>query len=317
MITTAPEISVLMSVRNGLPYLQDAVASIIGQTLADWEFIIVDNASTDSSAAVIEEIAAREPRIRLIRNPSDLGHSGGLNRGLEMCRGRWVARMDADDIALPNRFERQLEFLRQNLDVAVTSCLAYYINGQNKTVGKTAHDLTTRGAFQRYLANNLPIGILHPGAMMSRELLVQVGGYREAFGSANDIDLWGRLVDAGAIILVQPEYLMKYRVHGGSLTAQRFQLARLKTQWARDCMRARRRGVPEPAWEEYVAQRQSAPWWLRLNRWRKATAQRLYRESGQEFISDHVFRAALHIGVAMLLQPLYTVPRLLGQRGYK
>src|ERR1700730_10409729 len=121
MIAAAPEISVLLSVRNGLPYLRDAVASIMGQTVTDWEFIIVDNASTDGSAAVIEEIAAREPRIRLVRNPSDLGHSGGLNRGLEMCRGRWVARMDADDIALPNRFERQLAFLRQNPNGTVIS----------------------------------------------------------------------------------------------------------------------------------------------------------------------------------------------------
>ncbi len=312
-----PQISVLMSVRNGLPFVREAIASIIAQTFTDWEFAIVDNASTDGTAAAIEEIAAREPRIRFIRNPADLGHSGGLNRGLEICRGLWVARMDADDVALPNRFERQLEFLRQNPDVKVASCLAYYINQHSTIIGKTVHDLTTREAFQRYLNANLAIGILHPGAMILRELLVKAGGYREAFGPANDIDLWGRLADAGALILVQPECLMQYRVHNGSISAQDFRLARLKYQWARDCMRARRKGAREPAWEEYVAQRQNAQWWLRLNRWRKTNARRLYRQSAQEFISDHVFRAALQVGLATLLQPSYTVPRLLGQRGYK
>ena len=87
-----PSISVLMSVRNGLPYLPETVRSILAQTFTDFEFIIVDNASTDGSVGVIEEIARTEPRIRLVRNETDLGHSGGLNRGLEFCCAPWVAR---------------------------------------------------------------------------------------------------------------------------------------------------------------------------------------------------------------------------------
>src|SRR2546429_7769402 len=145
--------------------------------------------------------------------------SGGLNRGLEFCRGKWIARMDADDIALPDRFERQLAFLRHNPDVKVTSCLAYYIDAEGKQAGKTFHDLTTREAYARYIKENLAIGILHPGAVMDRETLQAIGAYRQEYFPANDIDLWGRFADAGALILVQPEYLMQYRVHGGSATA--------------------------------------------------------------------------------------------------
>jgi len=309
----SPQISVLMSVRNGLPYVPETIRSILAQTFTNFEFIIVDNASTDASAAAIEELAGTDARIRLIRNEQDLGHSGGLNRGLEFCRAPWVARMDADDIALPSRFERQLEFLRGNPDVGCTSCLAWYINAQGQTVGKTFHDLATREDFERYMREQLAIGILHPGAMISRELLVKVGGYREEFKLANDIDLWGRLAETGTIILVQQEYLMKFRVHGGSLTSQSFTNARLKCQWARDCMRARRSGQPEPAWDDYVAERRNAPLWKRVNRWRKTNARQLYQQSAQDLVSRRAARACVEIVAATLLQPTYTLPRLIGQ----
>ena len=129
----------------------------------------------------------------------------------------------------------------------------------------------------------------------------------------SDIDLWGRLTEAGAVILVQQEYLMRYRVHGGSISAQSFEFNRLKYQWARDCMRARGCGVAEPSWEQYVAGRKNAPWWRRLNRWRKSNARKLYRQSAQDLISKRALRAAVEVVLATLLQPSYTVPRLRGQ----
>jgi glycosyltransferase involved in cell wall biosynthesis len=308
-----PLISVLMSMRNGMPYVEGTVRSIISQTFTDWEFIIVDNASTDNSLEVVERIAQSDPRIRVVRNEKDLGMSGGLNRGLEFCRGTWIARMDADDIALPDRFDKQLDFLDKNPDVKVTSCLAYYIDEKGNRSGKTFHDLTTREAYARYMKEGLAMGILHPGAMMDRQLLVASGGYRQAYFPANDTDLWGRLADLGALILVQPEYLMEYRVHGGSATAQAFSTSRLKYQWARDSMRARRQGLPEPNWDEYVASRLNAPWWLRLNRWRKTNARRLYRQAAQNMLSKKAVRAACELVIATILQPTYTMPRLKGQ----
>lgn len=309
---TLPRISVLMSVRNGLPYLEACIQSIVAQTFRDWEFIIVDNASSDGTIELVEKIAASEPRIRFFLNPRDLGQSGSLNRGLENCRGQWVARMDADDIALPNRFERQLSFVDYMPDVKATSCLAYYINAKSDRVGKTFHDLTTREAFERYRAEGRAIGLLHPGALIERATLESAGGYRTAFDPANDIDLWCRISDH-SLVLVQPEYLMEYRVHGGSDIARMFHVSLQKSLWARDCMRARRADRPEPGWEEFLAGRRNAPWWLRLNRWRKANAKRLYRQSALDRISSQAVRAMFEMGGAALLQPTYTLRRVKGQ----
>ena len=309
-----PEISILMSVRNGLPYVDETIASICAQTFRDWEFVIVDNDSTDGTPAVLKRWAAADLRVRIVRNSGDLSHSGGLNRGLESCSSRWVARIDADDVALPDRLDRQLAFLRANPDISVASCLAYYIDEKSRRVGKTFHDLTTREAFARYREQDLAIGILHPGAIIDRQLLCRLGGYRSAYDPANDIDLWARIADTGALILVQPEYLMNYRVHSRSETAQDFAYARLKYQWARDSMRARRKGHAEPTWEDYVAQRGAAPWWIRLNRWRKTHARRLYRAAAQSMMTSREIRALAEAGAATILQPSYTLPRLKGQR---
>ena len=300
--------------RNARPFVEQTVRSILSQTCSDWEMIVVDNASDDGSGDLVEHLARDEPRIRVLRNDADLGHSGGLNRGLADCRGRWIARIDADDVALPNRLERQLDFVKQYPDVKVTSCLAYYIDAKGNRIGKTHHDLTTRDAFARYMARNDPIGILHPGAFIQKRSLLAVGGYREAFGPANDIDLWCRIAERGGLILVQPEYLMEYRIHGGSISATSFLLARLKGQWARDCMRARRSGNVEPTWETFMASRRNAPWWRHLNRWRKTQAKRLYRQSGQNYVGRRRIRALVEMTLATVLEPTYTLPRLQEQR---
>ena len=311
-MTCTPHVSVLMSMKNALPYLEQAVSSICNQTYSDWEFVIVDNCSTDASAAVVDAAACIESRIILLRNECDLGHSGGLNRGLAICRGTWIARMDADDIAMPDRLERQLAFVRENPDVATTSCLAYYIGPDGRRVGKTISVLTTRAEFQRHHDERLPIGIMHPGALIRRDAILEAGGYRPEYDPANDIDLWCRISDRH-LILVQPEYLMEYRVHAGSLSAASYEFGRLKHLWARDSMIARRSLKPEPSWAEFLETRQYAPRWTRLNRWRKLHAKRFYRQSAQHHLSRRQVRAIFEMSLSALLQPEYTLPRFRGQ----
>jgi glycosyltransferase involved in cell wall biosynthesis len=301
---TALALSVLMSVRNGMPYLDAAVRSILQQTFSDFEFVIVDNASTDGSTEFIQGIA--DARIRLVRNSDDLGQSVALNKGLAICRGRWIARMDADDIALPKRFERQLGFLAEHPEAKATSCLAYHIDTRGRSVGKTLPVRPT--------PENDAVGYLHSGAVIDRELMVSLGGYRPEFRQANDIDLWSRITDHHTIV-EQNEYLMEYRVHPGTLSDESYESGRLRHLWARDCMRARRRGLTEPSWEQFLENRRNAPLWRRANRWRKMRAKRCYRQAAQHFLGGARARGALGLLAAAVLQPEYTVPRLVGQLG--
>lgn len=313
MSDSAPAISVLLSVRNGMPYLPTTITSIRAQTFRDFELVIVDNASTDDSVDFLRQLASEEPRLRLLLNERDLGHSGGLNRGLGECRGEWVARIDADDVALPERLERQLAFVRENSDVRLTSCLAFYIDAAGRRVGRTSHALKTREDFARYVADGTMFGILHPGVLMHRALAQELGGYREQFGAANDADLWCRFAERGNPILVQQEYLMEYRVHPGQISAQ-FMRARIQYEWARACARERRAGNPEPNWENFLASWNRAPLWTRLNRERKTRAKYFYRLAALNYACGSRARALVEMAAAAVLQPSYAVQRALAQR---
>ena len=308
-----PSISVLMSVWNGQPYVRSTIESILLQTHEDFEFIIVDNVSTDGTREILREFETRDKRIKVVLNEANLGHSGGLNRGLQSCRGNWVARIDADDIALPNRLERQLQFTSKNLDVKVTSCLAYYIDQDGRRIGQTAHPMATRESFKRYMRENEMIGLLHPGAFYDRSLIHRLGSYREEFGAANDIDLWCRVAETGATILVQQELLMEYRVHPGAISAS-FKPARLKYEWARVCAIARRAGRAEPSWEQFLAEWNGKPFIQRLNRSRKILAKAKYRQAALDFVCGNRFKAGFEFLSAVCLQPVYAIGRLAKQR---
>ena len=308
----SPLVSVVLSVKNGMPFLPEAIDSITGQTLADWELIINDNASEDGSSEYAARRQQSEPRIQLIRNDADLGHSGGLNRAIESSRGKWIARMDSDDRALSSRLEQQLDFVTKNPDVVTTSPLAFYIDSEGRRVGQTYHDLVSREAFARYMATNEAIGILHPGAFIHADVLREIGGYRPQYDPANDTDLWSRLSEKG-LILVQAEKLMEYRIHGSASSRSNFVLARMKHEWVRTSMVARRGGAPEPTWEEFSADWNKLSLPKRFNRWRKMQAKRMYREAGLNWVRGEKLRAGVTYGGSALLQPHYAANRLHGQ----
>jgi glycosyltransferase involved in cell wall biosynthesis len=305
----APLVSVLMSVRNGMPYVRETIDSILAQTFQDWEFVINDNASNDGTVEYIESRAREDARIRFYPSARNLGCAGGFNRAFAHSSGRWVAIIDGDDRALPNRLERQLAFVASHPDIKVASCLAHYIDQEGRRVGKTAHNLTSPEAFRRYMETNEAIGILNPGAFIDRDAFVEAGGYRDEFFPAEDIDLWARISERG-MILVQPERLMEYRVHAGSSVTQSFMAARMKYEWSRRCSAARRSGRPEPEWQAFLAEWHAEPWPRRLNRWRKINAKRFYRVAAYHWISRRRFVAALEFGVGTVLQPRYTLQRL-------
>lgn len=314
-MTSTPKLSVLLSVRNGLPFLRQTVASVLAQTFSEFEFVIVDNCSTDGSREFLQEIAPTDPRIRLLLNERDLGHSGGLNRGLGGCVGEWIARIDADDVALPNRLERQLAFIAEHPRVKLTSCLAYYINERGERKGRTVLDLTTEEKFREYMASNEVIGLLHPCVLMHKDVVREAGGYREEFKGTNDIDLWNRISERGHLILVQPEYLMEYRIHSASISVGKFMDMRLKYEWIRAGMKARRSGRPEPTWEEFIAGWNQAGLWTRLNRRRKMLAKMYYRLAGERFIAGRKFGGGGCFLLAAGLQPGYALGRLRAQLG--
>ena len=180
-------LSVLMGVWNGERTVSAAIESIRAQTWPDWELILVDDASTDGTAALLATLS--DPRIRVIRNDVNLGLAASLNLAFRESRGALIARMDADDVALPDRFARQLAFMAEHPAVDILGTAAVLVDGNGRELGiSTRRELHHDIAAFIYKENPF----IHPSVMMRRHVLDVLGGYDESLLRAQDYDLWLR-----------------------------------------------------------------------------------------------------------------------------
>lgn len=186
----SPKVSVVMSVYNGERYLREAVDSILSQTFSDYEFIIIDDASTDGTPTILSSYD--DPRIRLFRNHNNLGLARSLNRGLRAAQGEYVARMDADDISLPERLEQQVDFLDSHPLVGLISSWFEVINEASNPLNIAKLPTTNEVLQHRLLKGNV---FCHGAAMFRMDCLRKVGPYRPEFIATQDFDLWLRIAE--------------------------------------------------------------------------------------------------------------------------
>ena len=309
----APVISVVMSVYNAEDYLHEAIDSVLGQTFEDFEFIISNNGSTDNTKKIIISYQQLDKRVILFDH-EDFGFSVSLNKAIGISKTHVIARIDADDVMEPNRLEEQYNFLKKNKDVTLLSCLANYINAAGDIIGKTFSDLDSVEANHRYMSENEPIGLLHPGAMFYKSAFLEVGGYRTQFAPAEDIDLWNRFNDHGYWAVVQQKILMNYRMIPGSEIGKNFKKSRQKYEWLRECIWLRRAGKSEVKWEDFLEQQKALPFIVKLNKYRKVQAKYFYRKAGIQFGSRNMIAFLGNVLGALLLQPSYAINKLINQR---
>ena len=179
-----PKVSVVMSVYNGMPYVKQAVESILNQTYKNFEFIIVDDASTDKSWEYLRSL--RDKRVKLIKNKKNLGLAASLNIALRQAQGDFVARMDADDISLPIRLEDQVNFLNINKTIDVCGTFAKLIDEKNNIIGKLKYS-TSPQQIKKVLILKNPI--IHPTLMARKTFFQKLNGYQSDYDGAEDYEL--------------------------------------------------------------------------------------------------------------------------------
>jgi glycosyltransferase involved in cell wall biosynthesis len=209
VVTVNPQISVVMPVHNALPFLEQSLRSILEQTLTDFEFVILDDASTDGSTELLRDWSRRDQRIQLHKSKNRLGLAGSSNAVVAKARAPIVARMDADDIAHPDRLQRQWELLLSRPDVAVIGTLCNGIDDRGREVRpRDRWRLVRRSAY---------VPFPHGSAMFRREVFDQVGGYDETSSGAEDQDLFTRMAARGSVLTL-PDVLYSYRYHSSNAT---------------------------------------------------------------------------------------------------
>lgn len=213
-ILNSPLISVLMPVYNGGKYLRAAIESILNQTFVDFEFLVLDDGSTDESLKTLRQYAEQDERLRIISR-ENRGLIFTLNELLENARGEFIARMDADDIALPGRFELQVNFLKKNPKVVCLGGASQMIDSDGRYLTTLTPPQTNMEIQELILAGHTAIN--HPASMMRLAAIKQVGGYDGEYEFVEDLDLWLRLGENGDLANLKDD-ILKYRLHDKSIS---------------------------------------------------------------------------------------------------
>jgi hypothetical protein len=203
---STPRVSVIMAVYNGEHWLGISMPSVLEQDFRDFEFVIVDDCSTDTTAALVHGYG--DPRVVYVRNERNLGQTASLNRAMELARGDVIARIDADDLWLPGKLGKQMRFLDAHPDVVVLGTWATRIDLEGRSLGPNNSPLSRAEVTARLLRG---VPVCHVSVVMRRAAALAAGAYPERYRFAADFGLWSAMARAGGVITNIPERLTCYR----------------------------------------------------------------------------------------------------------
>jgi glycosyltransferase involved in cell wall biosynthesis len=241
-----------MPVRNGTRWLREAVDSVRDQTFRDFELVIIDDGSDDGTVQLLERCARDDDRVRVLRQPP-LGIVAALNLGITAARAPYLARLDADDVARSDRLASQLAFMERHDRVDLVGSAAQVIDEGGIVIGRVVPP-TDPGKLARHLRRGNPF--VHSSVMMRAESVRRLGGYRRAFGAAEDYDLWLRMAENGGIANL-PEHLVALRRHDASISRRNAVRQSFSVRLAQRSAAARRSGADDPA----AALAEPPDWW--------------------------------------------------------
>jgi glycosyltransferase involved in cell wall biosynthesis len=237
-----PSVTVLLPAYNAESYIESAVQSVLNQTFKDFEFIIVNDGSTDGTLQILQRLAAKDPRIVLLSRPNT-GYVLALNEGLAKARGEFIARMDADDLCLPTRLEKQVAYFRASPACVLLGTNVVQMDQSGMVIGPMLDIALGHAAIDAaLLRRGWPI--VHPSVMMRTSAVRAVGGYLVELCPNEDHDLFLKLGEVGQLENL-PEVLLQYRKHDASESAKKIDITMVQvTRIIIDA--CRRRGIPVP-----------------------------------------------------------------------
>jgi len=301
-------VSVIIPVYNGETYIEQALNSVVSQTYTQTEIIVIDDGSTDNTVRLVKKFMALNSNINLLSQQRK-GSAAARNLGFKYAKGTYYALIDADDTMFEERIEKQVNFLDNNPQIAVVSCLAYYVNEKHEIIGKNYSDLFTVEQCKNYLEQGKIIFCLQSGVMMRPEALWASGGYRDDLIYAQDIDLWNRMAEAGYYTVVMPQVLVYYRIHRyASMTKLKKRID--YADWVTFNIQQRRKGRQELSFHEFKSYLNKRPLLYKIGRLRKHNGKHLYRTAGLMYGNKMKFNFIIYLILSFLLRPFYVTDKL-------
>jgi glycosyltransferase involved in cell wall biosynthesis len=214
-------LSIVMPVYNGEKTVGRAIKSILNQSYNNFEFIIIDDCSQDQTLKILHDYQEKDQRIKILKNKTNLGIAASLNKGIIESKGEWIVRMDDDDISLPDRLKKQMDFLKNNPDVDIFGgkCIFQDINGNEiKSYSPNYPPVTTK-EIEKLFYHTCPL--MHNTIFMNKQKIIDIGLYNKDFSGAEDYELWVRGWKNGLSIKNMNEYLVRFTVNPGKRSLKR------------------------------------------------------------------------------------------------
>jgi glycosyltransferase involved in cell wall biosynthesis len=303
-------ISVVMPVFNGQRFLAQAVDSLLAQRFADFEIVAVDDGSTDDTPAILARYAEADPRVRVVRGEHS-GISAALNRGIEAATHEWIARMDADDVASPDRFTKQLAAAAAHPQVAVWGSYANHVDSTGRVLGLSRTGPTSVDEFHKLRTAGEDCYVIHPTSMFRKDVFERVGGYDSRFNYCEDFELFDRMAEHGPVVAI-PEPLLQYRIHATSVSMQRFFTMRKFASYVRARQRARL-DSKQLSYEQFEKDRAARSCIARTADALHTTSGFYYRKAGLAAAEGSKVKAAMFLATSALMNPVYAIPRVWNQ----
>jgi glycosyltransferase involved in cell wall biosynthesis len=303
-------ISVVMPVYNGQRFLAQAMDSLLAQTFREFEIIAVDDGSTDNTPEILHRYANADSRVRIVRG-DHAGISAALNRGIEAATHEWIARMDADDVAVPERFARQLAAAKAEPRVVVWGSFAQHVDHAGNVLGISRTGPTSYQEFERFRAAGEDVYVIHPTSMLRKDIVLKVGGYDSRFNFCEDLELFDRMAEHGGVVAL-PEPLLGYRIHATSISMQRFFTMRRFANFVRARAKARRAGQ-SLSYEQFEESSRNRSCFARAAESLHTRSGFYYRKAGLAAAEGAKVKAAAFLATSILMNPAYAIPRVWNQ----
>jgi glycosyltransferase involved in cell wall biosynthesis len=297
-----PDVSILMPVFNGMPYLREAIESVLAQTLTNWQCVIVNDGSRDGTRDYLD--ALNDERFIIIHQ-ENTGISGAINHGLQHCTARYIARLDADDIAMPTRLAEQVTFLDAHREVALVGSQVVPMSSHG--AGSSLKLPTDHDAIKSDLIAARH-AVAHSSVMMRTDVLREIGGYWSlSFGEEYDLML--RMGEVAKLANLD-SVLLQYRIHQSSMNGSG--MRRMRTSVLYACESARRRHVAMPpiSFDDFQARRDARPRWQHVFESIDIHARNQYRYALAEMYGGRRFRGAARLAWAAACAPRLTIERI-------
>lgn len=301
-------ISVVMPAYNAEKYIDSAIESILNQTFQEFELIVIDDGSSDNTLGIIKSYAEKDNRVKVLQS-EHVGASQARNLAIARAQYEWIAMMDADDIALPERFEKQIKAARANPKVVAWGTYVYHMNSQGKTLSLNTLGPSTEQEFEWQRANGHVTSLFQPTALIKKDIILQLGGYVSGYEPAEDFELFARIADFGPILVI-PEALVLYRVHSQSASMQKFFKQKLIGDYIINRYRRKLAGQTILSLDEYIKQQNEKPFLSSLRDRISILGMFYYRNAGLNIADKQYLKGIFYLAISCVLTPQYSAGRL-------